>query len=360
MVDIINAHEDFFEKKILMTGSSVNENGKQGKFSVKEIKNYNRGSTIKRLFSWGFAFLQALWQLKLYHRSSYLFIVSNPPFSPLLTLFCKNKFSLLIYDIYPDLLVEYGVFRENSLIVKLWVSINKRLYKKAEKVYTISEGMKRRIGNYIPEEKIDIVPLWANEEQLKPILKKDNKFIKANGLEDKFIVLYSGNLGRTHDLETLIYAAEKIKREDVLFMIIGDGDKKSKLQEMIREKELSNVIIKPWQPIEMLPYTLNSADLGVVTLGGGASDLSLPSKTFNYIAVGAPLLCIAGQKSELSRLVQEYGVGGTFRPDEVDEIIEFILEYADDEEKYNTVRDNVHKASNNFSKENAKKFVNHF
>jgi glycosyltransferase involved in cell wall biosynthesis len=265
----------------------------------------------------------------------------------------------LIYDIYPDVLVEYGIFGKKSLVIKIWGKLNTRLYKKADKVYTISEGMKRRIGKYIPDGKIDVVPLWANEGQLKPILKENNKFIKANGLEDKFIVLYSGNLGRTHDLETLIYAAEKIKRDDILFLIIGGGDKKSKLQEMIRDNEISNVIMKPWQPIEMLPYTLNSADLGVVTLGSGASGLSLPSKTFNYISVGVPLLCIAEKTSELAKLVQNYEVGGTFRPDEIDEIIEFILAYADNKEQYNTVRDNVYKASRDFSKENAKKFVHY-
>lgn len=359
MVDIINAHDNLLSRKILMTGSLVNKNGKQGKFLVKQIKKYNRSSTLKRLYSWVLAFVQILWQVKLHHRRSYLFIVSNPPFAPLLSLFCSNNFSLLIYDIYPDVLVEYGIFGKKSLVIKIWEKLNTRLYKKADKVYTISEGMKRRIGKYIPDGKIDVVPLWANEGQLKPILKENNKFIKANGLEDKFIVLYSGNLGRTHDLETLIYAAEKIKRDDILFLIIGGGDKKSKLQEMIRDNEISNVIMKPWQPIEMLPYTLNSADLGVVTLGSGASGLSLPSKTFNYISVGVPLLCIAEKTSELAKLVQNYEVGGTFRPDEIDEIIEFILAYADNKEQYNTVRDNVYKASRDFSKENAKKFVHY-
>lgn len=359
MVDIINAHDDFFGKKILMTGSLATENGERVKFSIKKIKKYDRSSTLKRLFTWILAFFQILWKVKTYHRKSYLFIVSNPPFAPFLPLFCKNSFSLLIYDIYPDLLVDYEIFSKNSVIVKFWEKLNSRVYKKADKVFTISEGMENRISEYLPEERIKVVSLWANEEYLKPIAKKKNKFVKENGLEDKFVVLYSGNLGKTHDLETLIYAAERIKRDDILFLIIGGGDKKSKLQEMIREKELGNVIMKPWQPIEMLPYTLNSADLGVVTLGRGASDLSLPSKTFNYISVGAPLLCIAESSSELAKLVDKYDMGGAFRSTEIDEIVDYILSLADDKKQYNNIRNNVIKASNDFSKDNAKKFVSY-
>lgn len=359
MVDIIIAHKNF-SKKILITGSLTGENNKQNNFSVKKIKQYDRSSTLKRLISWSLAFLQILWEVKLHHRNSHLFIVSNPPFAPFLPLFCSNQFSLLLYDIYPDLLVEYGIFGKQSRIVKLWENLNSRLYKRANKVYTISEGMKQRIGEYLPEDNIEVIPLWANGEYLKPIAKADNIFIKENNLEGKFVVLYSGNLGRTHDLETLIYVAEKIQRDDILFLIIGEGDKQSKLKEMIRNKKLDNVIMKPWQPIKMLPFTLNTADLGVVTLGSGASDLSLPSKTFNYISVGVPLLCIADEKSELSRLVREYNIGKTFAPDELDEIIEFIFSHADNSEQYKVVQDNVIKASKDFSKKNAKRFVEPF
>ena len=356
MVDIIKAHKNIY-KKTLITGSLSGENDGQNNFSVKKIKQYNRSSTLKRLISWSLAFLQILWEVKLHHRNSYLFIVSNPPFAPFLPLFCSNQFSLLVYDIYPDILVEYGIFRKQAWIVKLWESLNSRLYKKANKVYTISEGMKQRIGEYLPEDNIKVIPLWANEEHLKPIAKADNIFVKENNLEGKFVVLYSGNLGRTHDLETIIYVAEKIQRDDIIFLIIGEGDKKSKLEEMIRSKKLENVIMKPWQPIEMLPFTLNAADLGVVTLGSGASDLSLPSKTFNYISVGVPLLCIANKKSELSKLVQDYDIGKNFEPDELEEIIDFILSNADNSEQYKAVRGNVIKASKDFSKENANRFV---
>lgn len=359
MVDIINAHKDHYDQKTLITGSLQNENGEKNNFSVKKIEKYNRSSTLKRLISWIVAFLQILWNVKLYHRSSYLFIVSNPPFAPFLPLFCSNKFSLLVYDIYPDVLVEYGIFRKKSCFVKLWVHLNSKIYKRANKVYTISEGMRQRIGEYLPKEDVDVIPLWANEEQLKPIAEADNIFVKENNLEDKFVVLYSGNLGRTHDLETLIYVAEKIQRDDILFLIIGEGDKKSKLEDMVQDKRMENVVMMPWQPIEMLSFTLNAADLGVVTLGSGASDLSLPSKTFNYISVGVPLLCITDETSELSKLVREYKIGKTFGADEFDEIVEFILSQADSQKEYNAVCENVKKASKNFSKENAKRFVEH-
>lgn len=360
MVDIINVHEDVFDRKILIAGELNLRNNKLVHTEFDKITKYRRSSAFKRILSWTAGFIQILWKLKTSYRSAHLFIVSNPPFSTLLPLFCNNSYSLLIYDIYPDVLSEYGVLKKSSILVKWWERINRKIYPRADKIFTISEGMKKRISNYVSEQRIKVIPIWSDNKFLKPIPKEKNVFVEENGLQDKFVVLYSGNLGRTHDLETLIYVAEQIKREDIIFLIIGEGDKKEKLKRMVAERALKNVKMFPWQKVEMIPYTFNSADIGVVTLGKEASNLSLPSKTFNYISAGVPLLCIADKKSELSEIVRRYEIGRSFTGDEVDEIIDFIMTNADKKNQYEKLRENVLKASKDFGVENAEKFVEHY
>jgi len=105
-------------------------------------------------------------------------------------------------------------------------------------------------------------------------------------LQDKFIIMYSGNLGKTHNIETLVSLAEILKDESYYILIIGGGTQFTSIQALIEQKKLKNIKLLPWQPVEKLPFTLASADIGVVSLGSKASNLSIPSKTFNLMSVG--------------------------------------------------------------------------
>ena len=170
--------------------------------------------------------MQALLFIIFKGRKADLFITTNPPLGVFIPYFCKNKYSLLIYDIYPDVLIEYKILSKESLITKFWEKTNKKIFANAQKVFTISDGMKNLISKYVDPDKIEIVPCWTDNTFLKPVPKEDNIFIKEQGVEGKFLVIYSGNLGFTHDIEVLVDLAERVKRENIFFFIIGEGDKK--------------------------------------------------------------------------------------------------------------------------------------
>jgi glycosyltransferase involved in cell wall biosynthesis len=356
MIDIINAKDNSFKKSII-TGKIIPRNNHLGpEVVIHKIITYNRSSNLKRIFTWTWGFLQILFLVKFKFRNAELFIVSNPPFATLLPLFCNNKFSLLIYDIYPDAFVQYGILNKKSKIIRYWESSNKRIYKNAEKIYTLSKGMKSLISNYVNESKIQVVPIWTDNTFLKPIPKLENEFIIQNKLQDKFVVMYSGNLGFSHDVEIIPEIAKIINIPEIEFLIIGDGDKKVLIEQKIKQYNLSNCRLLPWQEPQMLPFSLAAADLSIVTLGKEASLLSVPSKTFNIMSVGTPLLCIASEKSELAYLVKINKVGKIFEANQKNEIKDFIIEMCTNKEFYNIFKNNSLSTSKLFGPDNAFKF----
>jgi glycosyltransferase involved in cell wall biosynthesis len=159
-------------------------------------------------------------------------------------------------------------------------------------------------------------------------------------------------------LNILVELAEALQAEkDIFFLLIGAGTQYEPLKQLIATKNLSNIRLLPWQPTEMLPYTLAAADLGVVSLGKVSSLLSMPSKTFNLMSVGCPIMVIADPRSALAKLVDRYKLGRHFQTDAVPEMETFIGQLATDKRYQQQLQENVLLASQDFGPENARKFV---
>ena len=128
MIDIIHAHADYPQRTII-AGKLIERNAKLDKeVKFEKIIAYNRSSSIKRLFTWSWGFIQILWLVKVRYRKAELFIVTNPPFASFLPLFSSNVFSLLVYDVYPDVLIAYKMIDLNSFISRFWKNLNKRIF----------------------------------------------------------------------------------------------------------------------------------------------------------------------------------------------------------------------------------------
>ena len=362
MIDIIHAFEKDYEESILMTGflnprnRNLNPNVK-----VENLAKYDRSTSLKRILTWSLAFIKALYLIKFKYPKADLFLVSNPPMATLVPLFCKNPFSVLIYDIYPDALLEFKIFKSDSSIIKSWKKANVKVYSRANRVFTLTEGMKNKLSSYVSRDKIEVVPIWTDNDFLKPIKKTDNKFLKEQNLEDKFIVLYSGNLGKSHPIEVLVEIAKELKEhKNLFFLIIGGGDKFELIKHKINEYNLDTIRLLEWQPTELLPYTLSAADLAVVSLGVEATDLSIPSKTYNLMSVGVPILCIANKDAALAQLIKQHENGETFSSIQREEIKNYILKCQSDEKYLQNRKENSLKASTFYTPENAKLFVKEY
>ena len=358
MIDIANAYAEVYDEVVLLAGSiKVTERTLNEKIKIKHIAAYDRSSSIKRLLTWGWASLQIFNKLLFKYRKHEVVYVTNPPMAYLSSLLVKNPFSIIVYDTYPDALQNVGIGKGN-FIYKWWSKKNRRLFTKAKKIVTLSDGMADCLANYVEREKITVVPNWASKASFRPVVKSENPFVKEHGLEDKFTVMYSGNMGFTHNVETIIEVAKKLADDNrIHFMLIGDGKKKPELQEMSRNYGLKNCTFLDWQPADMLQYSLASADLGVITLNDETAKVSVPSKTYNLLAVGAPLLCIVPEDSELASMVAKYQNGACFQPDQIDKIAAFIKELASDKEKKDTMAGHSLDASKNYTYNNAKRYL---
>ncbi|HMO61160.1 MAG TPA: glycosyltransferase family 4 protein [Ferruginibacter sp.] len=357
MIDIIHANQSCTEKS-LITGRLIERQVTLDKaVRMDKIIAYNRTSALKRIITWCWGFIQILWIVKTRYTQAHLFIVTNPPFNTFLPLLCKNSFSVLVFDVYPDALLSYKVFRKISFLSAVWEKANRKVYAKAERIYTVSPGMKNMLCKYTSAENITVVPLWSNNNLVKPVPKSENEFIRKYKLQDKFIVMYSGNLGRTHNVEAIIDVAAALHDTDILFLIIGDGDKKEQITTAVNEKQLSNVCLLPWQPASMLMHSLSAADIGIVTLSNEAGNFSIPSKIFDLISTGTPLLCIANKHTELVQLVSKYGIGKSFTKENVKEMAAYILELKHNPATCQQLQQNALAASRDFTPKNSLKFA---
>jgi glycosyltransferase involved in cell wall biosynthesis len=358
MIDIANVMAEKYNECILLTGELRGRNKDLNpKVKIFSIIRYNPKSKLSKFITWVIGFLQALLYIIFKGRNAELFITTIPPLGVFIPYFCKNKYSLLIYDVYPDLIIEYKIISEKSFISKIWTKTNKRIFRNAERIFTISEGMKMRISKYVDAGKIEIVPCWTDNSFLKPVPKDDNIFIIEQGVSGKFLVIYSGNLGYTHDIEVLVELAKRVKRENIFFFIIGEGSKKKMLAELINKSGQKNIRLLSWQDIKMFPFSLSAANLAVVTLGKEASIMSVPSKLYDIMSVGSPLLSIAEEDSEMAKIVKKYDLGICRTADQIDLMLEFIYKLMDDKEFYLKLRTNSLKASHDFTPDNANQFA---
>ncbi len=358
MIDIVNVYAGNYDKVALIYGTNnVMERPLNESVSIHRIVPYNRNSTVGRIWSWMSGSLQVFFLLFFRFRDYEVIYVTNPPLAYISSLFLKNPYSVIVYDAYPDALQNIGVGK-NSFIYRAWARLNKRLFPKAKNIFTLSESMAGQLSEYINRDKIKVIPNWPGSENIKPVVKENNRFIIQHNLTNRFVVLYSGNIGYTHNVEILLEVAKiMVDRSEVIFVFVGEGAKKQELIKQTTDSGLKNCLFLTWQTTEMLPFSLASADLGVVTLNSTSGMVSVPSKTYNLMAAGVPLLSIAPAKSELALLIDKYGNGRNFPLPQAQEIADFIISCINDHNILSEMSERSLVASRDFHYSNAGMYI---
>lgn len=160
-------------------------------------------------------------------------------------------------------------------------------------------------GRGVPAGRVRIVHNWAPGTRIKPLAREENPLRREWGLEERFVVGYSGNMGRAHDLGILLEAADRLRaRTDIAFLFIGAGNQRGALEESAGMRMLENVTFRPYQPREALPRSLTVPDCHVVSLKPSLEGLVFPSKLYGALASGRPVLFIGAPNGEISRLIQ--------------------------------------------------------
>jgi colanic acid biosynthesis glycosyl transferase WcaI len=236
------------------------------------------------------------------------------PFQTLVTL--RNKPAVYgVYDVYPSVGIKLGIFRHKPVIT-LMTALERSCLDNAALVRVISDSFRpdlREMG--VPDEKMVRGYDWVDTNLVRP-LPRLNPFAEENGLTDKFVVMYAGNLGLSQGLEYVIAAADFLKEQDeILFLFVGDGASREMLEEETAQRGLQNVKFLPFQPRERLPEVLASANVSLVSLQRGMGSGSLPSKMYSIFASGRPLLISVDEGSEPWKLVEQAGAGMCVPPE---------------------------------------------
>ena len=353
---------------ILYTGSDKNSEVKSSSnLKVIEAPQYRRGSYISRLLDWLRYFFHVFFRILKQPRDALIFIVSNPPFLPLVGYLMKKlrgqPYVVLIYDIYPDLAIYLGKMSKRGLLTRMWRWFNNIVWQNAEVIFTIGDDMAIKLESMFKTNRtrlghVAVIFNWVDHHFIEPLPKEENWFAQKYGQVDKFTVLYSGNLGATHDLETILEAAKELDNfNDIQFLIIGDGYKRTYIEKFIDQKQLSNLLLLPFQPENVLPYSLTTGDVAVITLSKGVEGLSVPSKVYYAMASGSALLCICSGNNGLKNIIKKHQCGISIEPGDVNGFISSIKRFYEDTIFLKTCKRNARKAVESYyTKKNIEKY----
>ncbi|HAN47016.1 MAG TPA: glycosyltransferase WbuB [Cyanobacteria bacterium UBA8156] len=249
-------------------------------------------------------------------RGAHTLYTSAPPFLPVVGWFYHkvlgHPYSCIVYDIYPDVAVRLGVVGARHPLTRLWDFFNARVWRRASAIVVLSEPMRRLVCQKHPDlaAKVFVVPSWANPDAIRPLPKSQNWFAQKHHLDRRFTVLYSGNLGRCHDAETLAAAIGLLADANMQFVFVGNGAGYQALQKA--SANCPHVLFLPYQAPEVLPYSLTACDVSVVSLCYNMGDVVAPSKFYGMLAAGRPVVAICRDDCYLKPLLEENQCGRAF------------------------------------------------
>jgi len=290
-------------------------------------------------------------------RPDLVFVLSTPPFISfsglMLKVFKGSKVIYNVQDLFPDLAVELGKLK-NRQFIEFLKKLSELIVKKVDKVVVVGEYMEKRIREELlggtsestsagastsTNDHIITIHNWADGNKIKVLEDKEtvNNYLKKKwGLEGKFVVLYSGNIGYLHEFDTIINAAEYLAKEglkEIVFVFVGGGIKKSYIEEKAKEKGLDNILFFPYQPRGMLTYSLGLADVSLVTLEKGFEGMVVPSKIYGILASGRPVIAVVGGESEIVEIIGEGNCGEVVKIGDYQALVNSIMDYYKDRKK---------------------------
>lgn len=295
---------------------------------VPEFSKTNKMSRIRNVLGYFFGAMAATFKVG---KQDYVFSISQPPIlGGLLGVWGKwmkhAKFIYNIQDFNPEQIIAVG-YSKNKLVLNAMMWFDKFSCRRSNLVITVGRDLletmnKRFKGKNVP--KTVMINNWIDEKEIYP-LPVDNEgvvnFRKKYGLEDKFVIMYSGNVGLYYDLENLIKVIEKFKPgtktndgKEVEFAFVGEGSVLDKLKVYVEEHYMSNVCFIPYQKKEELIYSLNAGDVHWCVNASGIKGVSCPSKFYGIAAVGKPVLGVLEKGSEVRLIIEECKCGLVSEP----------------------------------------------
>lgn len=308
------------------------ENIKVIRIRLPKVDKTSKVSRMKYIFSYFMLANLALWKEK---GVDAIYTISQPPvlgglIGTIGKFLKRSKHIYNIQDFNPEQAAAVSYTNKQS-IFKLAKKVDMLSCSYSDCVIVVGNDMSETLKKRFDNKKVPnhvVINNWTNEDEIIPLDKKDvhiQQFLKENDLQNKFVIMYSGNIGLYYDLENIIKVTEHFKRyEDLAFVFIGEGAVKQKMQSFVEEKEISNVYFLPYQPKEFIKYSLNAADVHLVVNQKGIKGVSVPSKIYGVMAAGKPILGVLEQGSEAQMLIAKGKCGVVVEPQDYQAITEQI------------------------------------
>lgn len=295
-------------------------------------------------------------KIKQYVHQIDVIIVYSPPITLAflggnLKKFFGGKFILNVQDIFPQNAIDLGVLR-NPFLIKFFKKIEKDAYQKADLIFVHSEGNLEFLKNRHRDisKKFIVLHNWVDTKEFETITRT-NKFRKLYELEDKFIILFAGVMGPSQGLDFVLELAEKVKdMEDLVFLFVGDGMEKEKLETLAKTKGLKNVLFKPFVSKEEYPYLVKDCDVGLVCLTNKNKTPVVPGKILGYMAAGIPVLAFLNKESDGHKIIHEARCGYTCEYGDIDKAEELIRKIYKNSDKANMGKDGFQYVKTYFDK----------
>lgn len=264
-------------------------------------------------------------------RGDTILAVTSPPSVPMLaailSFVLRVPYSLMVYDVYPDILAACGMSSRKAVSYRVLQTMNRVVLRRAKNTFCIGRDMLEHLAQARgmgTSDGIEVIPLWSDCEEIRPSPKESNPLLLELGLTDKLVVLYAGNMGFPHGIETLAAAIKSLEaEEDIHFIFLGSGPKQKLLVDMVK-LGAKNITVLPPRPRSSQNEFLNACDVSILTLVPGMLGLAVPSRTYNLMAAGKPIIALVSASSEVARVVLEEQIGWVVEPGEVEQTVQAI------------------------------------
>lgn len=251
------------------------------------------------------------WRLLLLPRFDRVVALTSPPLISVLgALFVRLKggeFFFWVMDLNPDEAIAAGWLKKSSLLARVLERMLRYSLRHSKRVIVLDRFMKARIAaKGVAEDRIEVISPWPLDDVVRFDLPGREQFRQQYALTESFVVMHAGNHSPCHPLDTLLEAARELAGEkEFAFCFVGGGSEHAKVQAFANHNRLSNILCLPYQPLNSLAGVLSAADLHVAVMGDAFVGIVHPSKIYNILTIGAPLLYLGPENSSIVDIARQ-------------------------------------------------------
>lgn len=295
---------------------------KRNGVSIRRLRTtgFGRGSHLGRLIDYGSFYAQVMRHFLFGSRYDLVITLTTPPLLSAAAAMGRRlkgqRYAVWSMDLHPDAEFALGMLSPSGPVGRTLEALNAYAYRTADFVVELGACMRERLlAKGVEADALHRIPVWSRKDEIEPLAPEDNPLRERLGLENQFVVMYSGNAGLAHCFEEVVEAAERLKEhDDITFLFVGNGPRREAIEAAAEERGLRNLRYLDYFPREDLRYSLPLGDVHLLTLRESFAGIAVPGKLYGIMAAGRPLLMVGPEESEPAQVIRREGIGKVVRP----------------------------------------------